>query len=189
MGLFSFLFGGGKKKEKARPAAAPPPAKTPASAAAKPEAKSEPKAAARPAEPAAPVAAASAPAPAASPSGVAHLSLVHAACVRANDEAGAYKAACALAALPLLTAPRRRHWRGVADAHFNALLARASADKRRTTLSALSRSVAKAAAAGNPARSGVAATAGRLAGPEAARLALAHTAFLASVGADGRRAV
>lgn len=179
MGLFSFLFGGGKKKaakEAALKAAdSVEHVETPIEA---PElAPRDPAAIAIDAEPAPPR-----HLPAV---GVAGLKHAYAAYLRAGDDAGAYAAACRLARLYTIVGARglRREWRAAADERFAVLLAKASGDKRRTTLVAIERQV-KAAGA-RSARARVAAAVGRLSGPEAARLASVHAAFLAKLETPG----
>lgn len=170
MGLFSFLFGGGKK-EKAKLA--------PAAKAARAAAPIVVKAAAAPVEASAPKRIVE----------LTQLKLDYAVQVRAGASAKAYAAACRLASFYKEFGAKGLSdtYRVAADGHFGDWLAEVSRDPRRIALDAVRRRTPKPA--DSLARTRLAVIAKRVVGPEAAKLIEAHRAFLAKLdGPRGARA-
>jgi hypothetical protein len=187
MGLFSLLFGGKKKVAEAKagaPASAlvSAPAKAPPLHMAPETIKPDPAAISidAPPEP-----------PRTRGFELTHLKHAYAAAERAGDAAKAYDAACRLASFykSLGAKGLSADYRAAADAHFGDWLSKVSRDRRRMALAAVRRRSAQAGATAGLAKTRLAVAAEKLGGPEAAKLLVAHSAFLAKLdGPRGRMA-
>jgi hypothetical protein len=187
MGLFSFLFGGKKKIAEAK--ASEPlftAARAPSLRMASEPVKADPAAISIDA----PSESSDAP-PRTRGFELTHLKLAYAAAGRAGDAAKAYEAACRLASFykSLGAKGLSADYRVAADMHFGDWLGQVSRDRRRTALAAVRRRSLQAGSAASLAKTRLAVAAEKLGGPEAARLLVAHSAFLAKLdGPRGRAA-